>query len=147
MLAVEATGAFRSSVMGGRRSGRRARGGPEGDAERLDATAQVRARPGEGRRDAGELVEGEGHAERAVAGATLVEAGVDLARLDAEGGVRARGYAELPQHYPQPGWVEHDPAQIWATTVQALGQAVAAAGITPAEIAAKRGLTVEEIVG
>ena len=39
--------------------------------------------------------------------------------IDPEGGVRARGYAELPQHYPQPGWVEHDPAQIWATTVQA----------------------------
>ena len=29
--------------------------------------------------------------------------------VDAEGVVRARGYAELTQHYPQPGWVEHDP--------------------------------------
>jgi glycerol kinase len=56
--------------------------------------------------------------------------------VDPDGLVRARGYAELPQHYPQPGWVEHDPAQIWATTVQALGQAVAAAGIAPTEIAA-----------
>ena len=56
--------------------------------------------------------------------------------IDPEGLVRARGYAELPQHYPRPGWVEHDPAQIWATTVQALDQALAAAGITPAEIAA-----------
>jgi glycerol kinase len=56
--------------------------------------------------------------------------------VDPDGAVRARGYAELPQHFPQPGWVEHEPAQIWATTVQALGRAVAAAGITPAEIAA-----------
>ena len=56
--------------------------------------------------------------------------------VDPDGAVRARGYAELPQHYPQPGWVEHDPAQIWSTTMQALGQAIAAAGITPAEIAA-----------
>jgi len=56
--------------------------------------------------------------------------------IDPEGAVRARGYAELPQIYPQPGWVEHDPAQIWTTTVRALGQAVASAGITPAEIAA-----------
>jgi glycerol kinase len=56
--------------------------------------------------------------------------------VDGDGLVRARGYAELPQHYPQPGWVEHDPADIWATTTQALGQAVAAAGIAPAEIAA-----------
>ena len=47
--------------------------------------------------------------------------------VDPDGHVRDRGYAELPQHYPQPGWVEHDPAQIWATVVQALGQAVAAA--------------------
>ena len=46
--------------------------------------------------------------------------------VDQDGEVRARGYAELAQHYPQPGWVEHDPAQIWSTTVQALGQAVTA---------------------
>ena len=32
--------------------------------------------------------------------------------VDDEGRVRARGYAELPQHYPQPGWVEHDPDEI-----------------------------------
>jgi glycerol kinase len=56
--------------------------------------------------------------------------------IDPEGAVRARGYAELPQHYPQPGWVEHEPAQIWTTTVQAASQAVASAGIAPAEIAA-----------
>jgi glycerol kinase len=56
--------------------------------------------------------------------------------VDADGALRARGYAELPQHYPQPGWVEHDPAQIWATTVQAGSEALTAAGIAPAEIAA-----------
>ena len=27
--------------------------------------------------------------------------------------VRARGYCEFPQIYPQPGWVEHDPEAIW----------------------------------
>ena len=31
--------------------------------------------------------------------------------VDAEGVVRARGYAELTQYYPQPGWVEHDPEE------------------------------------
>jgi glycerol kinase len=46
--------------------------------------------------------------------------------VDADGALRARGYAELPQHYPQPGWVEHDPAQIWATTVQAASEALTA---------------------
>ena len=56
--------------------------------------------------------------------------------IDPDGAVRARGYAELPQHFPQPGWVEHDPAQIWTTVGQAASQAVASSGITPAEIAA-----------
>ncbi len=56
--------------------------------------------------------------------------------VDPDGAVRARGYAELPQYYPQPGWVEHDPIQIWATTVQAMSQAVTTAGVAPAEIAA-----------
>ncbi|HEU4439863.1 MAG TPA: glycerol kinase GlpK [Methylomirabilota bacterium] len=56
--------------------------------------------------------------------------------VDGDGAVCAKGYAELPQHYPQPGWVEHDPAQIWATTVQSASEAIGAAGIAPAEIAA-----------
>jgi glycerol kinase len=56
--------------------------------------------------------------------------------VDPDGLVRARGYAELPQHYPQPGWVEHDPAQIWSTIVQAVSQAMASARITPADITA-----------
>ena len=56
--------------------------------------------------------------------------------IDPEGEVRARGYAELTQHYPQPGWVEHDPVQIWTTIGQAASQAVASSGIAPGEIAA-----------
>jgi glycerol kinase len=38
--------------------------------------------------------------------------------------VVGRGYAELPQHYPRPGWVEHRGEEIWRTTVQALAQAL-----------------------
>jgi glycerol kinase len=45
--------------------------------------------------------------------------------LDAEGAVVARGYAELPQHFPQPGWVEHDGEEIWETTLRAVRQALA----------------------
>ena len=46
-----------------------------------------------------------------------------------------RGYEEFPQHFPRPGWVEHEPEQIWQATLsscrQALqGQTVAAVGIT-----------------
>ena len=56
--------------------------------------------------------------------------------VDPDGAVRARGYAELPQHFPQPGWVEHDPEEIWSTTTGALQQALAAARVLPSEIAA-----------
>jgi glycerol kinase len=48
--------------------------------------------------------------------------------------VRSRGYAELPQHYPQPGWVEHDPEEIWQSVLtaaeQALTETPTAIGIT-----------------
>src|SRR5882672_4320697 len=56
--------------------------------------------------------------------------------VDAEGAVRARGHAELTQHYPQPGWVEHDPEEIWLTMGRAARQAMASAGVTGREIAA-----------
>ena len=56
--------------------------------------------------------------------------------VDEEGRVRARGYAELPQHYPQPGWVEHDPEEIWTTTVIAARSALAIAGVSGRDIAA-----------
>jgi len=56
--------------------------------------------------------------------------------VDAEGVVRARGYAELPQHYPEPGWVEHDPEDIWATMAEAAAVALARAGIGGREVAA-----------
>ena len=39
--------------------------------------------------------------------------------VDLDGRVVASGYAELPQYFPQPGWVEHDPDEIWATVAQA----------------------------
>jgi glycerol kinase len=56
--------------------------------------------------------------------------------VDPDGAVRGRGYAELPQYFPRPGWVEHDPEEIWQTTVQALESALAAARVPPSEIAA-----------
>ncbi|HUG35418.1 MAG TPA: FGGY family carbohydrate kinase, partial [Candidatus Limnocylindrales bacterium] len=56
--------------------------------------------------------------------------------VDGDGQVRGRGYAELPQHYPQPGWVEHDPEAIWQTTVTALEQALATSGAPGSEVAA-----------
>ncbi len=43
-----------------------------------------------------------------------------------EGGkVLARGYSEFHQHFPQPGWVEHDADEIWAATLSAVAAALA----------------------
>ena len=56
--------------------------------------------------------------------------------VDPDGRVVARGYAELPQHYPEPGWVEHDPADLWSTIETAGRQALADARVTGREIAA-----------
>jgi len=56
--------------------------------------------------------------------------------VDPDGRVLARGYAELPQYYPQPGWVEHEPEEIWTTTQQAAQAALATAGIAGGEVAA-----------
>jgi glycerol kinase len=44
--------------------------------------------------------------------------------VDDELEIRGRGYAELPQHFPKPGWVEHDPHEIWRSVLEAAGQAL-----------------------
>jgi glycerol kinase len=44
--------------------------------------------------------------------------------VDGELTVHGRGYAELPQHFPRPGFVEHDPEEIWRTVVEAAEQAL-----------------------
>ena len=49
--------------------------------------------------------------------------------IDERGEVRGRAYAELPQHFPSPGWVEHEPEEIWASVVHAGRRALAAAGV------------------
>src|SRR5499425_3806871 len=56
--------------------------------------------------------------------------------VDADGVVRSRGYAEVSQHYPQPGWVEHDPEDLWTTVERAATQALSAAGLTGDDVAA-----------
>jgi glycerol kinase len=50
--------------------------------------------------------------------------------------VRGRGYKEFRQIYPTPGWVEHDPEDIWSSVTAALGQALADGKIQPSSIAA-----------
>ncbi|MDY3281414.1 glycerol kinase GlpK [Dysosmobacter sp.] len=52
------------------------------------------------------------------------------------GEIVARAQYPFRQIYPQPGWVEHDPMEIWATEKRALAEAVDAAHIDPRRIAA-----------
>ena len=55
--------------------------------------------------------------------------------FDREGGILGKAQVAFAQHYPQPGWVEHDPMEILSTQFSALKDAVAAAGVAPGEIA------------
>jgi glycerol kinase len=54
--------------------------------------------------------------------------------FDGEGRVAGRAYSELEQHFPRPGWVEHDAAEIWAVTRRVAVEAIADAGIQGAEL-------------
>jgi len=56
--------------------------------------------------------------------------------FDAAGGIVAMAQRELPQIYPQPGWVEHDPMEIWRGQLATAQEALAKAGITARDIAA-----------
>jgi glycerol kinase len=48
-----------------------------------------------------------------------------------DGSVLGRGYREFTQHFPQPGWVEHDPDEIFRVSVAAMAEALATAGERP----------------
>jgi glycerol kinase len=47
-----------------------------------------------------------------------------------------RAYKEFRQHFPQPGWVEHDPAEIWEVTQAVAGEALNDAGLDVGELQA-----------
>ena len=50
--------------------------------------------------------------------------------FDEEGRLIAQSQQALPQHYPQPGWVEHDPRDIWATQWATAQAALAQSGLS-----------------
>jgi glycerol kinase len=62
--------------------------------------------------------------------------GIAVLVVDETGEVRARAYAELTQHYPRPGWVEHDPVEIWDLTRQLMERAIDEARAAPDHVAA-----------
>jgi glycerol kinase len=56
--------------------------------------------------------------------------------MSREGVTLGRATRELPQHFPQPGWVEHDALEIWASVEAAIAGALTAADVRGADIAA-----------
>ena len=55
---------------------------------------------------------------------------------DVDSNVLGKAQRELPQIYPRPGWVEHDPEEIWAATLEVCRDAIGASGRTPGDVAA-----------
>jgi len=65
--------------------------------------------------------------DQGTTGSTALVVGVD-------GRVLGRGYREIPQHFPAPGHVEHDPEDLFRLTVEAARAAIAEAGVVPAAL-------------
>lgn len=56
--------------------------------------------------------------------------------FDARGTAVASAQQEIGQHYPRPGWVEHDPEEIWASVASTVAGALARANVPAARVAA-----------
>jgi glycerol kinase len=56
--------------------------------------------------------------------------------FDRSGSIRALAQQEFAQHFPQPGWVEHDANEIWTTQSAVMREALAKAAISGADVAA-----------
>ncbi|MGC8073661.1 FGGY family carbohydrate kinase, partial [Salmonella enterica] len=54
--------------------------------------------------------------------------------IGADGRVLGRGYRELTQHFPAPGEVEHDPQEIFSSTLEAAREALAGSPVAPVAI-------------
>jgi glycerol kinase len=54
--------------------------------------------------------------------------------FDEGGAIAGRAYSEFEQHFPRPGWVEHDADEIWQVTRRVGREAIAAAGIDGSEL-------------
>jgi glycerol kinase len=54
--------------------------------------------------------------------------------LAEDGRVLGRGYREITQYFPEPGWVEHDAREIFTRTMEAAREAIAASGVVPVAV-------------
>jgi len=56
--------------------------------------------------------------------------------FDQSGAIRGVDQREFPQHFPQPGWVEHDPDDIWRSQLETAQGALKNAGVTASDLVA-----------
>ncbi|MBI4789805.1 MAG: glycerol kinase [Chloroflexi bacterium] len=56
--------------------------------------------------------------------------------FDHDAGIVSSAYREITQYYPQPGWVEHDPEEIWKSTLKVIGETLKNGRVAPEEIEA-----------
>ena len=56
--------------------------------------------------------------------------------IDADGRIAALAQREFTQHFPRPGWVEHDATEIWETQLATMAEALRSARATPRDVAA-----------
>ena len=62
--------------------------------------------------------------------------GITVLVLDPSTEVRGRSYSEFTQHYPKPGWVEHDASEIWDVTQKVMRAALDDAAASASDLAA-----------
>ncbi|HET7690279.1 MAG TPA: glycerol kinase GlpK [Nocardioidaceae bacterium] len=60
--------------------------------------------------------------------------GVTALVVTTEGTIAAKGYQEFAQHFPQPGWVEHSPEEIWQATLEATRACLTAWNGSPSDL-------------
>ena len=62
--------------------------------------------------------------------------GTKVLIFDHTGSLRGLSYSEFTQHYPQPGWVEHDAEEIWTRTIGLVQEVLAKTGVRAADLRA-----------
>ena len=62
--------------------------------------------------------------------------GTTVLIFNREGAIEGRAYSEFTQFYPQPGWVEHDPEEIWRVSLRVAGEALSSARVEARELRA-----------
>jgi glycerol kinase len=79
---------------------------------------------------------GDGHAPDVILAIDQGTTGTTSLVVDEELRVLGRGYSEIRQYFPKPGWVEHDPDEIWDSVLVTAEEALARAGIGPTGLVA-----------